>query len=32
MAQLLAVIGFKRVATTSLMMRFIVWAMRADLR
>lgn len=32
MAQLLAAIGFRRVGNTSLMTRFVIWAMRADLR
>lgn len=32
MTQLFQIIGLKPVVTTNLMTRFIIWAMRADLR
>ena len=32
MAQLCRLMGLKPVASTTLMTRFIIWAMRADLR
>jgi hypothetical protein len=32
MSQILAAMGFRRVASTGLMTRLVIWAMRADLR